>query len=111
MSSAKTKLSDFLAQVLITPSMRPGRLGICEIILCTGLDLRRHHRWLEQFRAAREACSQTGLRAYPVRHSRLKSRQAFEQARLEGSLWRGEYGRNRRKLLRDCIRWLRSQGL
>lgn len=106
-----TKLSDFLAQVLITPSMRPGDKGICSIVferkrkggLSPSVDL-------DLLRALR-ACKQTGSGLFPVMAPAHMGVWAFGTACTTRTMWRGEYGRNRRKLLRDAVRWLRERGL
>lgn len=107
-----TKLSDYLAQVLITPSMRPHNKGICSIVLAGQREDALVPSAGDDLLRALEACTQTGSYLFPVRAPSCW--RAFQSASTTFNgrdMWLGEYGRNRRKLLRDVIRWLRERGL
>lgn len=106
-----TKLSDYLARVLITPSMRPHNKGICSIVGAGQREDALVPSAGDELLRALEACTQTGSYLFPVRAPGHTDRWSASAAFNGRDMWLGEYGRNRRKLLRDVIRWLRERGL
>ena len=109
------KLSEILGRILTDVALRqrhPGA-GACELV-----DLLGEEHWRD-FRDAREACSQTGSYVFPVLPASGPSKRghngpaarAFDDACFSRTMWRGKYGINRRKLVRDCWRWAKERGL
>lgn len=68
-----------------------------------------------QFTLARRACTQTGSWVYPVASATgggsEYGHKAYYAASMLDAMWRGQYGVNRRKLVRDCWRWAKENGL
>lgn len=65
-----------------------------------------------QFQAARRACTQTTNWVFPVASgSSVTYLKAYSAAEGADGMWRGVYGVNRRKLVRDCWRWAKENGL
>lgn len=66
----------------------------------------------DQFQDARRACTQTDSWVYPVASgSSVNGHKAYYVAESADGMWRGVYGVNRRKLVRDCWRWAKENGL
>ena len=99
------RLSTLLGHILTTPSIRTGNKGVCNLIPSYLYD---------EFRDARRACTQTAAQAFPVA-APVAFRPKYELPRIDAfdmlPHWRGEYGINRRKLVRDCWRWAKERGL
>lgn len=106
------KLSQILGRILTDVALRQQHpsAGVCELVEhLTGAQYVYH-----DFVAARKACGQTGSYIYPVMPANgnpAARDQAFCEASEKGAMWRGEYGVNRRKLVRDCWRWAKERGL
>ena len=120
------KLSEILGRILTDVALRQQykKAGVCELV--DRLAEREAGSYddicliSKQFRDARQACTQTYTWVYPVDptdpavgedmagRGALK---AFDTASEQGTMWRGQYGINRRKLVRDCWRWAKERGL
>ena len=107
------KLSEILGRILTDVALRQKfpDWGVCALVdHLSGYSMQAERR----FEDARRACTQTDSYVYPVLHSDRDKRRAsadWGRARREGTMWRGEYGMNRRKLVRDCWRWAKERGL
>lgn len=112
------KLSQILGRILTDVALRQQHpnLGVCDLV-----DKLTSGEWwaprtYREFEDARKACSQTGSYIYPVmpasgNPAQAARSQAFCEADIKDAMWRGQYGINRRKLVRDCWRWAKERGL
>lgn len=104
------KLSEILGRILTDVALRRKypREGVCFLVQ----ELGGGHMYMP-FLDARDACKQTTTYAYPVLGMAGVGgpEKAFDEAERSSTMWRGEYGRNRRKLVRDCWRWAKERGL
>lgn len=112
------KLSQILGRILTDVALRqqhPG-WGVCALVdklLDEGGYSIRIDR---EFEEARRVCAQTDSNVYPVAneagdHCKRASARRWGRANIELNMWRGQYGINRRKFVRDCWRWAKERGL
>lgn len=111
------KLSQILGRILTDVALRKQNpeYGVCALVdklmeEGEGWSLRID----KEFEEARKACTQTDSYVYPVANEdgdRSRSGASRRFARSNGTMWRGQYGINRRKLVRDCWRWAKERGL
>lgn len=113
------KLSQILGRILTDVALRQQHPdhGVCALVEKLmdegdGWSLRIDR----EFEEARRACTQTGSDVYPVANEdeeRCKhgAGRRWARANKYHALWRGQYGINRRKLVRDCWRWAKERGL
>lgn len=95
------KVSEALAKILVTPALRRTTDSICTIMWHV-LDVEDFDITLPMLEGW---AMWAGSTAFPVPGAR------FYDAQKAGNMWRGEYGRNRRSLLRHLIQWHRERGL
>uniref|UniRef100_A0AAU6W1Y8 Uncharacterized protein n=1 Tax=Pseudomonas phage Drael01 TaxID=3138533 RepID=A0AAU6W1Y8_9VIRU len=131
------KLSEILGRILTDYGLRQKftRLGVCSMV--SGVAFSNVHEMSESeydaayaavqsFNLALDACRQTQSRAYPVAPAdcpelHIANLDAAYSAYFAagpdcprnkaGKMWRGKYGQNRRRLVRDCWRWAKERGL
>lgn len=111
------KLSEMLGRVLTDVALRQAhpKEGVCALLNIISDDAVVYGALYNAFCEARRACKQTKSFAYPVigpRGAGLdESYDDFYDAVRANGMWRGAYGVNRRKLVRDCWRWAKERGL
>ena len=131
------KLSEILGRILTDYDLRQKftRLGVCSMV--SGVAFSNVHEMSESeyddayaavqsFNLALDACRQTESRVYPVAPADCPEWHPAEHEEAywayfaagpacprgeEGKMWRGKYGQNRRRLVRDCWRWAKERGL
>lgn len=113
------KLSQILGRILTDVALRQQHIshGVCAFVdklmeEGDGWSLRIDL----EFEEARKACTQTASSVYPVADEdgnpdKHVSARRWAKANDCGNMWRGQYGINRRKLVRDCWRWAKERGL
>lgn len=113
------KLSQILGRILTDVALRQQypTWGVCSLVDHL---MEEGEGWSlcidREFGEARRACTQTGSHVYPVADEdgdRFKhgAGRRWDRANDNGTMWRGQYGINRRKLVRDCWRWAKERGL
>uniref|UniRef100_A0AAU6W202 Uncharacterized protein n=3 Tax=unclassified bacterial viruses TaxID=12333 RepID=A0AAU6W202_9VIRU len=131
------KLSEILGRILTDYDLRQEftRSGVCSIV--SGVAFSNVHEMsaseydaaykaVMSFNLASDACRQTESPAYPVAPAGCPELHIaeFDAAysayfaagpdcpRCQvGNMWRGKYGQNRRRFVRDCWRWAKERGL
>ena len=124
------KLSTLLGRVLTDVKLRQAhpQAGVCALVDVLAEEWKEanpghpaldsygnFNSYYSDFSDARRACSQTDSPVYPVVGPRGPTPNGrcedYHEACKNGTIWRGEYGVNRRKLVRDCWRWAKERGL
>lgn len=109
------KLSEILGRILTDVAFRQSLpdAGVCHLVdVLSGWSSTVER----DFDVAKDACRQTDTYVYPVAPANgdTNIRRAYDAwtAGHNGKcMWRGQYGINRRKLVRDCWRWAKERGL
>jgi hypothetical protein len=112
------KLHEILGRILTDFDLRQAHknVGVCELVgILAEADLPPPDRALTAwFDEALYSCTQTDTWVYPVRGPSGASRDDAKGDYRDvyhgtKNFWRGEYGVNRRKLVRDCWRWAKER--
>jgi hypothetical protein len=108
------KLHEILGRILTDVELRHDNPdeGVCALVeLLAPEDHCSHQAIYDAFHDARRACTQTTSYVYPVMGPTGNSGKGsdFGAAHASKGMWRGEYGVNRRKLVRDCWRWAKER--
>lgn len=116
-----TKMSERLAVLLCDRTQRSPRESICQAKAVqelqpgfdSGLQLTDGIRaWLKsRGTPAGSGPNSSYSKAYPVGGDRAVAHAKFYHAEANAGMWRGEYGQERKELLRFLIQWYREKGL
>ena len=129
------KLSEILGRILTDYALRQthSSSGVCRLVgslvyasdSMDSEELQAANSLMRSFEHALEVCKQTQSRTYPVSPAdwpvcsncpALTAMDAYHEAgaihpETAGNMWRGQYGQNRRRLVRDTWRWAKARGL
>lgn len=127
-----SKISERLAVLLCDRTQRDPRLSICqheavqlvepncssglfcqhEASCSSGLSISAGIKaWLESRGTPYGFGPDSRSYVYPIGGRRDEAHDKFWEAERKASMWRGEYGQERKELLRFLIRWYREKGL
>lgn len=113
-----SKISERLAVLLCDRTQRDPSKSICQHLAVVevrpglGLEIPDGIKaWLASRGTPHGSGPLNHTYVYPVGGSRAYAQRKFRSALRNSSMWRGEYGQERKELLRFLIQWYREKGL